>query len=149
MDRINGFGDLPDNRERRIRSETAAGKPRGEGIAFEELHAEKGESPARCSLVLVHVVDATDVRVRDLASQPDFVLQAFDGALVGGKAGPNGLQRDAIAAECAIFGLVDLAHAAGAEQTENVEPLCHDVAISEHAARRRATVGDQKWGWKA
>ena len=103
---------------------------RREILAVDEFHREE-----MVAVDLVDVVDAADVRVRDLPGDADLGMEAFapDG-IIGQRLGQK-LQRDRLA-ELQIVGPVDLAHAAATEQTDDAE------APSQHGPRRVAAHGD-------
>jgi len=82
------------------------------------------------------VVDAADVRVRDIAGEPDFGDEARDEVRMRSAAGRQQLQRDALA-ELEVVSAVDLAGRATPEQTDD------PVARREDPARRKSRVPER------
>ena len=82
------------------------------------------------------VVDAADVRVRDLPRHADFGVELREPAGVAVDVGRQELQRDRLA-ELQVVGAVDLAHAAAAQAADDA------VAAAEEGAGRKAAVVDR------
>ena len=97
---------------------------RREVLAVHVLHREEV-----AAFDLADVVDAADVRVRDLPREPDLGVEAREEALVRGDRLGQELQGDGLS-ELQVVGAVDLAHAALAEEPDDA------VALAEHGARR-------------
>jgi hypothetical protein len=82
---------------------------------------------------LADVVDAADIGMGDLARHAHFVSKQCQGGFIAAEALGQELQRDRLA-ELEIVGLVNLAHAAPAEQADYTETL------AERSARQEAAV---------
>ena len=78
------------------------------------------------------VVDAADVGVGDLARDADFVVEAGEGAIVGGGGFGEEFQGDGLA-ESEVGGAVDFAHAAAAQESGDAIAAGHDGAWKEAA----------------
>ena len=102
---------------------------RREVLAVHVLHREEV-----AALDLADVVDAADVRVRDLAREAHLGVEAREERLVVRDRLRQELQGDGLA-ELQVVGAVDLAHPALAEEADDA------VALAEHrAGRERAEV---------
>ena len=91
--------------------------------------------------MLVDVEDTADVHVRDMARQGELALETIDCARVAGNVGGQGLERDVLAGEEEVLGLVDFAHPAGAEKPHDPEPSRHEVAGGEGRRAGRQAEG--------
>ena len=118
--------DLEDLRRREVSDALQQGR---EVFAVDELHRQ--EMPA---VDFVHVVDAADVVVRDLARRADFRVEAFERRRPRHHRLGQELQRDRLA-EPEIVGAIHLAHAADAEQADDPEPLPEHRAGGESPGR--------------
>ena len=76
------------------------------------------------------VVDAADVRMRDLATETHFIVQSAEEDRVAREAGGKELQRDRLV-ELRVVGAIDLAHAAGAEEAGDAVAAGDDRAGRE------------------
>ena len=98
----------------------------GQVLALEERHRDVLEA-----VDLADVVDADDVLVRDLAGEQQLLLEPLlehaGGQRIGGHFGTDGLQRHRDA-ELGVPGLVDGAHAARAQQLDDVIALAEVLA---------------------
>ena len=88
-----------------------AAEQRAEIFAIHELHGNVMQSFGDAD-----VVDAADVGVGDLARDADFVVEAGEGAIVGGGGFGQEFQGDGLA-EREVGGAVDFAHAAAAQES--------------------------------
>ena len=107
-----------------------AAERRGQVLAVHQLHREK-----QLTVHLADVIDAADVRVRDLSSGSHLVVKLREADRVGGDGIGQELERDRLA-EAEIVGAIHLAHAALAEQADD------PVAAVENGAGREAAVTD-------
>ena len=98
---------------------------RREVFAVDVLHREE-----MAPFDLADVVDAADVRVRDLPREPDLRMEAREEALVGRDGLGQELQGDRLP-ELQVVGAIDLAHAALSEKPDD------PVALAEHGAGRK------------
>ena len=87
------------------------------------------------SLDLADVVDAADVRMRDLARDPDLGVESGEPiGLVRHRVGQE-LERDGLA-ELEVVRAVDLAHAAAPEQSSDAVSIDQERARGESAVER-------------
>ena len=101
---------------------------RREVLAVDVLHRQE-----QVAVGLADVVDAADVRVRDLPRRAHFVVELREPRRVVRERRRQELQRDRLA-ELQVVGPIDLAHAAAAEQADDA------VAAVEQRAGREAAV---------
>ena len=97
---------------------------RGEILPGDVLHRQ-----VQTALRLADVVDAADVRMRDLARHANLASQVVSGVLVRSQYGQE-LERDGLT-ELEVVRAVDLAHAASAERRDDAEATGEDGARGE------------------
>ena len=114
-----------------------AAQERAEVLAIHELHGDVVEAFGDAD-----VVDAADVGVRHLARDADFVVEARQGAIVGGGGLGEELQGDGLA-QGQVGGAIDLAHAAASQQSGDA------VARGHHGAGQEAAFIDGAGGAEA
>ena len=130
--------ELPRDLERLVAVEVADPlQERGEVLAVDVLHAQEV-----LAFDLVDVVDAADVRVRDLPREADLGVEAREEPGVGGDRLREELQGDGLA-ELQVVGAVDLAHPAAAEEADD------PVAPADHRSRREGAEVDRVRGREA
>ena len=123
--------DLARQLDRAVLREAAdAADERREILAVDVLHREE-----RVSLVFTGVVDAADVRVRDLARHAHLGVQLRQPRRVDVDRLGEELQRDLLA-DLQVVGAIDLAHAAFAKASDDA------VAVVEEGAGLEAAVID-------
>jgi hypothetical protein len=83
--------------------------------ALDQLHREEP-----VALGVVQLAEGGEVGVREALQDPELALEAVQEARI---APAQHLERDPHL-ELAVEGLVDLAHATGAEESDDLEPLC-------------------------
>ena len=106
---IEGCRDLAGRNQRPVDGKRPVLQAVGERLSFEELHDEKGHA-----VELADVVNRADVRMGDARDGAGFALKPFE--LRPGRARRRqDLDRNR-AIELRVPGMVDLAHAAGAER---------------------------------
>ena len=110
---LEGVGDLDAEIEQGVELEGSRGEAVAQGFAFEQLHGDE-----RLPVVLVDVVDRTDVGVLERGGGAGLALEPLEGLRIADQILGQELQRDA-AAELQVLGLVDDAHAAAAELRED------------------------------
>jgi hypothetical protein len=116
---------LAHDRQRFLEAQLAvAAQPLLERLAGEQLHAEEADlrplSFRLLQAVAEQVEDAAHIRVGDLAGQLDLAPEAVEGAFEVGDLGANRLQGYAVA-QLEILGLVDVPHAAVADEADDLE----------------------------
>jgi hypothetical protein len=128
-------GDLNPEIDDFVRLQPLAVNALPEGLALEQLH--RNEVPP---LVLIDVVDRTDIGMIQRRGGARFALEALDRLAVAGQVLRQELQRDG-ALEPQILGPVDDAHAAGTECLD--DPVMRD-AFADHGGspHRQAAHGD-------
>ena len=94
---------------------------RAQVFALDELHGDELNAVG-----VAKVIDADDVFVRDLMGKEKLLLEAGDNRGIGRKLTPNEFQGDE-AVEFAVAGLVDRAHAAFAQQLQDLVATGHDI----------------------
>ena len=85
--------------------------------------------------MLIHIVDPTDIRVRDPACQLKLPGEALYRDLVGCEAGAKGFQGDSFIMQHEVCSFVDLAHAALSEQADDPKSFEHDLTVRECSSR--------------
>ncbi len=90
-------------------------QPRRQRLAVEILHDEEVDP-----VVVPHLVQRADARMRESSDRPRFVREARPTARVGRGVRQQHLDRD-VAIEPGVAGLVDLAHAASADKALDLE----------------------------
>ena len=124
--------ELPRDLERLVRRQPPDALQKGrEVLAVDVLHRE-----VLLSVHLGDVVDAADVRVRDLPGDADLGVEAIEAILVLGQMPRQELERHGLT-ELQIVGAIDLAHAAAAEQADDPVALGEDRAGRETAGLDR------------
>jgi hypothetical protein len=108
------IGHLAGNLKRLLERRTSASQQLPEGRAFDELHHDE-ELPVE----FPDVVDGDDPGVVQRRRRSCFVLEAPDGARVGQRFDAENFDGD-LATELRIPCAIDLAHAAGAEQSKDL-----------------------------
>jgi len=88
---------------------------------------------------IADVVDAADVRMRDLPPEADFVVEEIELGCVLRQRGGEELERDLLA-EFQIVRAVNLAHPAGSEDADDA------IAAVDDRARRELRVGQSRTG---
>jgi hypothetical protein len=129
---LEGFGDLPGDRQRFVQGDGAAGDPLGERLSLDQLHGE--EAPP---LRLLDPVDRRDVGMVERRQQLRLAPETGETLGVGGEGLGQQLDRD-VATELGIAGAIHLAHTALAELLGNFvvkEPG------ADHGLPFRRTVG--------
>ena len=114
-----------------------AAQQRAEILAIHELHGDVVQAFGDAD-----VVDAADVGVRDLARDADFVVEAREGAIVGGGGLGQEFQGHGLA-QGQVGGAIDFAHAAASQQSRDA------VAPGHHGARQEAAFIDGAGGAEA
>ncbi len=123
--------DLPRHFQRAIfRKAADAFQEGGEVFAVYVFHREE-----RMPVDFVDVVDAADVRMRDLARHSNFAVQLRESRRIAVHVGGQELERDRLS-ELQIVGAEDLAHPAAAKTSDDA------VAAAEDRPRREAAVID-------
>ena len=117
-------GDLDPVVEEQAHVERLPAHPLGEGGALDELHHDE-----RPSLVLLDRIDGADAGVVQRRGRPRLALEALEHREVVLEARGKHLDRDA-PAEVGVLGFVHHAHAAGAEQT-------NDLVVSDGLSDQR------------
>ena len=143
--------DLPRDLERAIFGKSSdALQQRGQILAVDVLHRQE-----RGAVDLVDVVDAADVRVRDLPRHPHFGVQLRQSRWIAIDIRRQELQRDRLS-ELQVVCAVDLAHAAAAEAFDDAVSAAEKSARlrSGHGrwrqmktASRSTTIGSRPWNW--
>ena len=119
----------PDRRghllDQRHRFSGGQGAPRSEmpreRVTLQQLHGEERNQARQRPSDAIPIEDAAHIGVSDVARERDFSLQALDRALFGRHDWRERLQRDALAVEDEILGLIHLAHSALAAQPHDPE----------------------------
>jgi hypothetical protein len=96
------------------RRQGAALQSRAQRLPFQQLAHE-----IRRAVVNTHVVNGEDVGVVQLAGRARFLLEAVHAPGVGPQSARDQLDRD-VPAETRVARAIDLAHAAGAQPTDNL-----------------------------
>ena len=123
--------DLPGDLEAALLGEAAdAPQQRGEVLAVHVLHRQEG-----VPFDLVDVVDAADVRVRDLPRHPHFGVELRQTGRIAIDLRRQELERDRLT-ELQVVGAEDLAHPALAQPADDA------VAAAEDRAGRKPSVVD-------
>ena len=112
-----------------LRQPADAPQQRRQVLAVDELHRQKVQA-----VDVADVVHATDVGVRDLTPDADFRVKARERLGVEADRFRQKLQRDRLF-EAQVIGLVDLAHPAFTEETDDA------VAAGEDGAGHKALAG--------
>ena len=123
-----GVGDLGRHGQRLLERQRSLLEAVGERLAREVLHHQEGRT-----VVLADVVERADVRVVQAGDGLRFALEAGAAVRVGADLGREDLDGDG-AVEAGVAGLVDLAHAAGADGGEDL--------VRAEAGTRREGHGD-------
>src|SRR5271165_4840023 len=113
------------------RQTTYAAQQRRQVLAVDVLHGEK--------VLPVHftdVVNATDIRVRNLAGITHLSMKSCEGRRVVLERGGKKLEGHNIA-KLEIFSAVNFAHAAAPQQSDDTIPLDENSARRESSALRR------------
>ena len=127
--------DLPGDLEGAVlRKASDPAEQRCEVLAVHVLHRQES-----VALDLVYVVDAADVRMRDLPRHPHLGVQLGEPRGVAVDVGRQELERDRLP-ELEVVGAEDLAHAAAAQSADN------PVAAAEERAGGKAAVIDAAGG---
>src|ERR1044071_1642024 len=113
------------------RQTTNAPQQRRQILAIDELHRKK--VPA---IDLADVIDAADIRMRDLPSDADFVVKARQRSPIEGDRVRQELERDNLF-EFEILSLIDFAHPAATHQTDDAITLSQHGPCSEPRAVAR------------
>jgi hypothetical protein len=106
-----------------------------EGLALQQFHDQ-----VRTAFVLSDVVNRADVGVIQSRGGAGFPLETLQGLAIGGKLVGEEFQSDG-AAQARIFGLVDFAHAARADERDDLvgaEPLSPrkaDHSVSDYIGK--------------
>ena len=127
---VQAGAELPRDVDRLVHRQVADPlQQRREVLAVHVLHGQEV-----AAFDLADVVDAADVRVRDLPREAHLRVEPREERLVARDALRKELQRDGLP-ELEVVGAVDLAHAALAEKAHDA------VALAEHGAgRKRAEI---------
>ena len=131
-----GERDPQINDERRL--ERSSREPLLHGLALQEFHDQEGVTVAGFS----NVVQRADVRMRERGDGLGFSLEPVAELRVIGDLGGEDLDRDR-AIEAGVARLVDLAHPAGTERSQDF------VRTEARAGCEGQPVGVEVYGWSA
>ena len=109
-----------------------AAQQRRQVLAVDVFHGEKA-----AAVGVAQVVEAADVLVRHLAREAQLGVELGEARGVGGDAGGQELEGDRLL-EREVFGAVDLAHAAAAEQRHQPVARRHDCPRRKRSRSRRS-----------
>ena len=109
MRRLEGRRDLNRGLERLIKRQRALREPVGQRLAIEVLHDEK-----RRALVLAHVVQGADMRMRELRDRTGFAIEPLTELRIGGERVWQNFDCDRTV-ESRVARFIHLAHATRAQ----------------------------------
>ena len=104
----------------------AGGDPLGERLAFDELHHQVVHAA-----VVADVVDRGDARVVQLRGEPCFAVEALPHVRIVAHGGADDLDRDD-PLEPTVACSIDLAHAAGGDESENFVRSDPHAGVERH-----------------
>src|ERR1051326_1218654 len=107
----------------------------GQSFALKELHAQVGKAG-----VLSQIVDAADIAMAYPPRDLHFPMKTFQQAGIGAKLGSDDLDRDSLV-QFPVQSLIDLAHTAPADASNDLEAICDDVS------RLNCADGKHPWKW--
>ena len=121
------------------REPPGAVEPLSERLSVEELHRDKGyRSPVR-PRSLVEVEDPADVRVGHGTGELDLAPEPLEERVAVGRRLADCLQRDR-RVEPEIPRLVDLSHSTAAHESDELEALEEELALSKPRGGRRSAL---------
>ena len=137
---IEGAADLLHHGNRLLCGELAVlAKHRAHVFAIDVFHGDEANA-----VRLAKVVNADDVLMSDVAREDQFLLEALQDGRIGGQFWPDHFERDQ-AVEFPVTRLVDGAHAALSQHTQDLVASAKNNARLKREKSRDAGRRDRRW----